>query len=207
MSNPWEEVNLSDYENHMKLDSVMQLQTLSAMMKEQFDQYEIKTAMVLGVAGGNGLEHIDVKKFHKVYGIDINREYLEECKRRYVDLQDTLELLCIDLTAEKSELPQAELLIANLLIEYIGYECFQKAIMQIKPEYVSCIIQMNEGEDFVSDSPYIHVFDKLSSVHHQITEEGLMLSMEEVGYNLSDKKMQVLPNGKSFVQLDFMLKV
>ncbi len=26
MNNPWEEILLSDYENHMKLDSVMQLQ-------------------------------------------------------------------------------------------------------------------------------------------------------------------------------------
>lgn len=26
MANPWEEISLSDYENHMKLDSVMQLQ-------------------------------------------------------------------------------------------------------------------------------------------------------------------------------------
>ena len=27
MANPWEEIPLSDYENHMKLDSVMQLYT------------------------------------------------------------------------------------------------------------------------------------------------------------------------------------
>jgi hypothetical protein len=29
MTNPWEEIPLSDYENHMKLDSVMQLQAMN----------------------------------------------------------------------------------------------------------------------------------------------------------------------------------
>ena len=39
----------------MSLDSVRQLQTLDSMMKEQFEAYPVSTAMVLGVAGGNGL--------------------------------------------------------------------------------------------------------------------------------------------------------
>lgn len=39
MTNPWEEISLSDYENHMSLDSVQQLQVMNRMMKEQFDAY------------------------------------------------------------------------------------------------------------------------------------------------------------------------
>ena len=53
--NPWNEIKLDDYENHMSLDSVNQLQTMNAMMKEQFEAYPVETSMVLGVAGGNGL--------------------------------------------------------------------------------------------------------------------------------------------------------
>lgn len=67
MKNPWEEISLTDYENHMKLDSVMQLQAMSKMMKDQFDIYPISTVMILGIAGGNGLEHISKEKFKKVY--------------------------------------------------------------------------------------------------------------------------------------------
>ena len=37
MNNPWEEIKLDDYEKHMSLDSVKQLQTINKMMKEQFD--------------------------------------------------------------------------------------------------------------------------------------------------------------------------
>ena len=33
MNNPWKEINLSDYENHMALDSVQQSQAMNQMMK------------------------------------------------------------------------------------------------------------------------------------------------------------------------------
>ena len=56
MKNPWEEISLDDYERHMGLGSVMQLQAMNGMMKNQFEDYPVKSAMVLGVAGGgNGL--------------------------------------------------------------------------------------------------------------------------------------------------------
>lgn len=56
--------------------------------------------MILGIAGGNGLEHVDTEKRNKVYGVDINQEYLTS---------------------------------------------------------------------FVSDFPYLHAFDGLRTVHHQIS--------------------------------------
>ena len=52
MTNPWEEISLDDYEKHMSLDSVRQLQAIDAIMKEQFAAYPVETAAVLGVAGG-----------------------------------------------------------------------------------------------------------------------------------------------------------
>ena len=70
MKNPWEEIPLSDYENHMKLNSVMQLQAMNEMMKGQLDAYSISSVAILGIAGGNGLEHIQKSKFKRVYGID-----------------------------------------------------------------------------------------------------------------------------------------
>ena len=93
MNNPWEEINLSDYENHMKLDSVMQLQTLNSLMKDQFEHYPVTSSMVLGVAGGNGLEHVDRNKYQTVYGIDINEGYLKAAKERFPELSDVLKLL------------------------------------------------------------------------------------------------------------------
>lgn len=203
MKNPWEEIKLSDYENHMKLNTVKQLQALNTMMKEQFNQKNIKTVMILGIAGGNGLEHIDPNKFQKVYGVDINHEYLKECEVRYENLKDILECLCVDLTDKNVKLPSADMVIANLLIEYIGYECFQNVVAQVNPEYVSCIIQVNTDDSFVSDSPYLHVFDNLDQVHHQIQEDELIIVLNRIGYRLTGKVEEPLPNGKKLVQLDF----
>lgn len=41
MKNSWKEIPLTDYENHMKLESDMRLQTMNEMMKGQFDAYPI----------------------------------------------------------------------------------------------------------------------------------------------------------------------
>lgn len=203
MNNPWEEISLSDYENHMKLDTVMQLQSMSKMMKAQLYRYPVKSVMILGVAGGNGLEHINPKEFDKVYGVDINRGYLAECEKRYPQLGCVAEYLCVDLMEENAVLPKADLLIANLLVEYIGYECFNGIIKKTNPQYISCIIQINTDDSFVSDSPYIHAFDSLTGIHHQINEENLSKALDIVNYRRIASAEQELPNGKKLVQLDF----
>lgn len=69
MKNPWEEIPLADYESHMKLASVMQLQAMNEMMKGQFNTYPVSSIMIFGVAGGNGLEHIQKDKIEKVKGL------------------------------------------------------------------------------------------------------------------------------------------
>ena len=203
MSNPWEEISLSDYENHMKLNSVMQLQNLNQMMKGQLNAYSVSSVMVLGVAGGNGLEHIDRIKFEKVYGIDINSDYLNEVRNRYFNISDILKCMQINLLEETEKLPKAELVIADLLIEYIGYDCFKKAVEQVQPKYVSCIIQINTDDNFVSDSPYLHSFDGLEQVHHLIDEISLEQTMLEVDYHIIKTLECLLPNGKKLVQIDF----
>ena len=203
MNNPWKDISLSDYENHMAMDSVQQLQAMNQMMKGQLNQYEVQSAMILGSAGGNGLEHVDTEKLNKVYGVAINQEYLTITKKRYENLSDTLDCLCVDLVSEAEKLPQVDMLIANLLIEYIGYECFKKVVIVTKPVYVSCIIQVNVDDSFVSESPYLHAFDGLVTVHHQMAKQELQNSINEIDYHLIQVLESRLPNGKKLVQFDF----
>ena len=100
MDNPWRSICLSEYEEHMRSDTVMQLQTLNEMMFSQLDLYDAETAAVLGVAGGNGLEHIDINKYSAVYAVDVNPDYLHTVEERYASLAGTLQCLCVDLTKE-----------------------------------------------------------------------------------------------------------
>jgi hypothetical protein len=203
MANPWEEIDLTDYENHMKLDSIMQLQAMNEMMKGQLNSYPVSSVMVFGISGGNGMEHIQKEKYKKVYGVDINASYLNEVEKRYPTLAGTLECLCLNLMDGAEKLPQADLVIANLVVEYIGYACFQKAVHQAAPKYVSCIIQINSDDRFVSDSPYLHVFDGLKQVYHPVEQNSVVQVMSEIGYHQIITVEHPLPNGKKFVQLDF----
>lgn len=203
MGNPWEEIDLEDYESHMSLNSVYQLQVLSDMMKEQFYSYDVSTVMILGIAGGNGLEHINKDSFEKVYGVDINQKYLDKCGKRFALLKGIFETLCVDLLCDNLKLPCSELLIADLLIEYIGYECFKKVVKLVNPQYISCVIQINTDETFVSDSPYLHAFDRLDEVHHSIKADELIDSMQDIGYTNGYVAERALPNEKKLVRLDF----
>ncbi|MBP0980810.1 MAG: methyltransferase type 11, partial [Oscillospiraceae bacterium] len=111
--------------------------------------------------------------------------------------------ICADLLDENLRLPHADLVVANLLIEYIGYEVFGRVIEKVSPAYISCAIQINTDSSFVSDSPYLHVFDRLDEVHHQMEETALAEAMAQIGYKNVLKAEKPLPNGKKLVRLDF----
>lgn len=204
MANPWEEIELDVYESHMSLDSVRQLQTLDRMMREQLEAYPVRTAMILGVAGGNGLAHVRREKYDTVFGVDLNCAYLRAAAQRHPELEGVLRLLPLDLTKDAAQLPQAELVIADLLIEYIGYAAFQKVIEQVRPGYVSCVVQINDGTaEWVSDSPWLHAFDGLDAIHHQMDPRELTAQMGRIGFRETLQASEPLPNGKQFVRLDY----
>lgn len=204
MKNPWEEITLETYEKHMSLDSVQQLQALERMMQKQFTDYHTETAMILGIAGGNGLRSVRKEQYRKVYGIDINEHYLRAVRERYPQLSGVLECLRIDLTDDAEKLPQVQLVIADLLIEYIGYAAFQRAVQQAAAEYVSCVIQINtDAAQWVSESPYLHAFDGLDAVHHQMEPSALTAAMRGIGYQNILTESEALPNGKALLRLDY----
>lgn len=204
MSNPWEKVSLKDYENHMKLSTVHQLQELNEIMKSQIYKYKVKTVAILGVAGGNGLEHIDSSKIDKVYGIDINQNYLDSCKERYENLKSCLVLKKLDLSNIKNDLPEVDIIIANLFIEYIGIDMFIKQLSKNSPKYVSCVVQKNPDNNFMSDSPYVRAFDEVSEMHKDIEKSSLVEAMNTIGYSLIFSEDHLLPNMKKLVRLDFI---
>ncbi len=158
---------------------------------------------ILGVAGGNGLEHIPRDRVEKVYGVDVNAAYLAAAAARHPELAGVLECVRTDLAEEPCRLPEAELLIADLLVEYIGCPCFQRVIRQVRPEYVSCVLQINAEGGWVSDSPYLHAFDALEAVHHDLDGGALETAMLAIGCRVIGRTERELPNGKKFLRMDF----
>ena len=129
---------------------------------------------------------------------------LQETQKRYSNLADILQCLHLDIVCETEKLPQSQLLVANLLIEYIGYDAFVRAVNIINPEYISCVIQINTDEEmWVSDSPYIHAFDGLDEIHHQMESDVLNEKMNSIGFKLILQDMTELPNSKALVRQDY----
>lgn len=207
MDNPWKEVALSDYENHMSLSNVYQLQTLDAIMRSQFESYPVVSAAILGVAGGNGLGNlIAINNITSIYGIDINASYLSASKERYPELAKRYRTILADINDDISILPQADLVIANLFIEYVGCSNFANAIKQISPSFISCVIQIDPAESFVSESPYTDKLETLDTVHSSVNPNELIENLESIGYKSILEKSTSLPNGKMFMRLDFAIE-
>ena len=52
---------------------------MNTEMQAQINGYLADTIMILGIAGGNGLEYIEVGKHSRVSGVDVNGNYLDSC--------------------------------------------------------------------------------------------------------------------------------
>ena len=73
--------------------------------------------------------------------------------------------------------------------------------------YVSCVIQINtDVQNWVSDSPYLHAFDRLDDIHHQMNETELTAVMDAIGYTSILKDSEILPNGKALLRMDYQQK-
>jgi len=205
MSNPWEEIDLTIYEKHMSSAEVYQLQLLNEITREQLMDNEQTYVAILGVAGGNGLDNIDISRTKKVYAVDINKNYLNLCRERYEFMGDTLELLCMDLTGDEAVLPFTNLLICNLIVEYIGEGKFVAAIERNKSnvEVISCVIQKNNNNSFVSASEHNSHFDPILSIHHDVEENKLRNLFSSIEFECIKSKEYLLPNGKLFIRMDF----
>ncbi len=205
MINPWEKIDLNIYETHMSSQNVFQLQTLNKITKKQLTDYDNSFITILGVASGNGLEHIDCTKTKKVFGIDVNKDYLEACRKRYPNLNEILELIHCDLTDDNVILPKSDVLICNLIIEYIGEKKFAKLIQRNRENLniLSCTIQINDGNGFVSRSLVQSAFDCLSEIHKDIDKNELIKELAAINFICIKEINYPLPNGKSLMRIDF----
>lgn len=189
----------------MGFRGVSQAQTLFAIMRGQFARHARGSLMVLGVAGGNGLEHV-CPDTREIIGVDINPNYLAICAKRHVRLQ-RLRCLCVDLCEAEPALPHADVLIANFPVEHIGETTFANVVRKVSPCIISCAIQVDSGEQvgFVSASPNLHAFDGLSVIHHTIDEAVLSNALAAQGFRPSTyRKLWPLPNGKALLERDWV---
>jgi hypothetical protein len=154
--NPWLRLPLEDYEGHMGSAPVNQLAPLADLFGDALARLRPRSVAVLGVAGGNGLEHVDSTLTTRVVGIDVNPAYLAATKDRFPDLRG-LELHCADLEHELLDLEPVSLVHAALVFEHAGIErCLDNAVSLVADSgHLSVVLQLpSEGQAAVTPSPY-----------------------------------------------------
>lgn len=184
---------------------VGQLRQLHDITREQLAVYPSRRVGVLGVAGGNGLDLINPDATDVVFGYDVNGDYLAACEARYRKVLGP-RLHLVEASVDRSmRIKPVDLLIANLIIEYVGLDEFGAfaAANANAIGVLSCVIQRNHAASFVSSTKYASSFVGLSSLSIVVDPEALTVTMSDSGFAIIGSAEYPLPNGKTLVRQDY----
>jgi len=203
-SNPWLHIPLEDYELHMSHDSVGQSGLLNSLTKKYLYKIQPQTTIFLGIAGGNGLEHIDSNITKRVIGIDINPDYLNTAFERYNHQIDFLQLLNLDITKNSESICRADFIWAALILEYTGID----KVLEFSANnihtggHLIVSIQSNNNKQSVSPTG-IESIKKAGEIFSIVNPEVLVGKASETGFVQIGKEESALPNGKSIITFHF----
>jgi len=126
--NPWTLVPAADYEAHMGPEGADQLAPLSAILGKALSALRPARLLSLGVATGNGLEHVDPAVTRRVVGVDVNIQYVAIARQRHMRLGARLELFVADAERVELEPGSFDLAWAALLFEHVDAGAVAKRI-------------------------------------------------------------------------------
>lgn len=117
--NPWSLVPAADYETSMGPAGAGLLAPLSVIFEKVYAARHPQRLAVLGVATGNGLEHVDPAVTRVVAAVDVNLSYLAVARQRFMRLGPSLRLLCADAEQVELEAGGFDLVHAALVLEHL----------------------------------------------------------------------------------------
>ena len=199
MSNPWLAIPLADYEGHMKSAEVQQLDALADLFVKALAYCRPASVAILGVAGGNGLEHIDRSVTRRILGLDINPHYLEATRQRHADHRQ-LELYCVDLAERRVDLEPVQMVHAALVFEHAGVNlCLENAVSMVAADGVlSAVLQLpSESNSGVGASPFSSM-QSLQSDFSLIDPAWLQEILAQHGFGLVHQTRRSVAAGKGF---------
>jgi predicted TPR repeat methyltransferase len=203
-NNPWLEIPLDDYEKHMSHATVGQLGLLSSLTNKYLTRIKPASCIFVGVAGGNGLEHINNEISRHIVGIDINQDYLDVAHKRHHNKIPSLLLLNLDVSKNTDTIFHSDLIWAALIMEYIGIDaCLKFSANNLTPGgHLIVTIQCNNNLQSVSATG-IESVKKAGSVFNAVDINLLLGKAKEMGFAYIGREENQLPNGKSFLTIDF----
>lgn len=128
---------------------VDELAALSTIFAKAYAARRPRRLAVLGVATGNGLEHVDVHLTGRIVGVDVNLTYLAVARQRQRRLGAALELLCGDVERTDLDEGRFDLVHAALLLEYVDLRVVVPRVASwLAPEGAfTVVLQLPGGPD------------------------------------------------------------
>ena len=183
----------------MSSAGVEQLAVLSELFKRALDRCRPESVAVLGVAGGNGLEHIDSSITKRVVGVDINPSYLDKVQRRFGTLPG-LELHCRDLAETDFSLAPVAMVHAALIFEHAGSgSALESALSLVAPAgRLSVVLQLPSEEEPGVASTGFRSMQTLKQDFTLIDTSEFQRLLWRAGFELAAQERRSLPGGKAF---------
>lgn len=197
--NPWLSVPLDEYEGHMSSAEVGQLAALSELFRFALERCRPESVAVLGIAGGNGLEHIDPVLTRRTAGVDIHPQYLEAVRQRFAALPG-LELHCHDIAQPGLHVAPAAMVHAALIFEHAGLgAALKNALGLVAPGgRLSVVLQLaSESTEGVASTKFTAI-QNLKQQFALIEPREFERLLEPKGFRLLEHKTRSLPAGKAF---------
>jgi len=199
MSNPWLNIPLADYEGHMSSTEVQQLDALSELFAAALERCHPASVAVLGVAGGNGLDRVDINVTKRIVGLDVNPLYLDEVRKRY-GAKYNLDLHCVDLAEHRVELEPVQLVHAALVFEHAGVDrCLENAVSLVTASgALSAVLQLpSEVEQGVGSSEFPSMLS-LKTHFSFVDPFWLGTELAKHGFRVVHEAQRSVPAGKRF---------
>ena len=199
MDQPWLQVTLHDYEGHMGATGVDQLAPLASLFAEALAFCRPQSVAVVGIAGGNGLQHIDPRTTSRIIGIDINADYLAAVKSRYPALKQ-LELHRLDMAKERPRLQLVEMVHAALLFEHTRLSpCLENCLSLAAPGgYFAAVLQLPSASQADVASTGFASIQHLKEHFALINPAAFTVAVTRNGFSLVLEKQRPLRAGKAF---------
>ena len=206
-SNPWLDIDISDYVNHMSSSEVGQYALINECFRHLIQKYNSEFIFVPGCTIGNGFEHIDWNKIEKITALDINPEFLNILGNRFPG-ERKLEIVNTDFLNYNSNKNKYDLIFVALLFEYVSLSSALTKIKNMMKEssILFSIIQLpDENQSKVSKSKYKSL-EKLGPYISLITVDEFEKELNESGFCIKWSEQRKLVNGKSFLLAEVVLK-
>lgn len=200
MNNPWLDIPLDDYEGHMALPQVAQARLLADIFNGMLEQHRPRSVAILGCAGGNGFECISPDVTERVVAVDINPDYVERLRARYMSRIPGLEFVVGDVQASVVAFRPVELVFAGLILEYLDVETVLQRVRSflVAGGVLGTVVQLpHPASAAVTQSPFPSV-QALAAVLRLVPPTELADIAERHGYCEIESRAEESSGGKHF---------